>query len=1261
MQFVKNGPEVPDRLLQAHEDGRVVFFCGAGISYPAKLPGFNELVKKIYEFLGETPNDIERTAIKSGQFDTAIGLLESRIVGGRDLVRRSLVDVLNPNLEAKNALATHESLLTLSCCKKNGHVRLVTTNFDRIFEKIIENWNMDIERYQAPLLPIPKRHWTGIVYLHGLLPNTFNDRANNRLVLSSGDFGLAYLNERWAARFVSELFRSYTVCFVGYSINDPILRYMMDALAADRLLGESPPEMFAFGSYSSSKEKEIAKEWKAKNVTPILYKTHSRHFYLHQTIREWAKTYYDGIRGKERIVVESAITKPQSSTVEDNFVSRVLWALSDPSGLPAKRFAGNKHLDPVPLIEWLEVFNEKRYGYLDLVQFGVHDLKNRDEKFAFSFFNRPMPNHLMPHMSLVENGFSHQNLDDIMTNLSPWFTRHLNEPKLILWFANQGGQLHPFLAKLIESELEYFANLERDGKKDEIATILKYSANAIPSSQMYKYWVLLLTGRIDSSNNKFEIYQWMNRFKQDGLTPALKMQLRELLSPKISLRKSIYIKNDTEKFNPDTSIDWELRLASDHVHSALGELSKETRWQTILPQMFDDFTILLRDAFELKAELGRANNLADLSYIVQPSISEHPQNRKYDDWTALIDLTRDAWLATSVQNPEQACLAAENWQFHQYPIFRRLMFFAATQISVIPPSHGLCWLLSDNFHWLWSAETKREAIRLIVILGSHLNKNELLELELAIIKGPPKELFRADVELDRLKQIRDREIWLRLTKLKMNNIELSKETLTKLKELETDYPLWTIAQDDSDEFSFWMGNGEEFRCFKQTPENRKELANWLKENPGDDWSEEDDWQKRCRNNFSRTITALCILSKADFWPAERWRQALQAWSDDKYVTRSWRYVAPILVKTPDKALSLISHELGYWLKTIAKVALIYHEDVFFDLCQRLLKLDYPEIKFDDPIMAAINHPVGYVTQAILSWWFEHKLQDRQAIPPKISKILTELSDPSIEKFRLAQVLIASNAITLFRVDPDWSSKYLLNLFSWGSPIIDARLAWEGFLWTPRLYYPFIETIKADLLKTATYFESLGKNSQQQYAAFITYLSLDRGEKFSANELRDVYQALPTAGLEIAAQTLARAQESAAEQREVYWDNRIVPFWKSIWPKSHEVASQNISKELVRLCIASGDRFPNAISLMLPWLKPVQNIITSIHWLHDSKHCTNFPEQALDLLDAIIGDSLWSSNELGDCLSEIEVSNPKLAQDYKFRRLYQIWEKHKSNK
>lgn len=92
MQFVKDGPEIPERLLQAHEDGRVVFFCGAGISFPARLPSFARLVKWLYCDLGVNPNPVQKAAIKAGQLDTAVGLLETEIAGGRQRVRNALPD-----------------------------------------------------------------------------------------------------------------------------------------------------------------------------------------------------------------------------------------------------------------------------------------------------------------------------------------------------------------------------------------------------------------------------------------------------------------------------------------------------------------------------------------------------------------------------------------------------------------------------------------------------------------------------------------------------------------------------------------------------------------------------------------------------------------------------------------------------------------------------------------------------------------------------------------------------------------------------------------------------------------------------------------------------------------------------------------------------------------------------------------------------------------------------------------------------------------
>lgn len=298
------------------------------------------------------------------------------------------------------------------------------------------------------MLPVPKSRWNGLAYLHGLLPATPKTSDLDSLVVSSGDFGLAYLTERWAAHFVGELFRNYTVCFVGYSINDPVLRYMMDALAADRLLGESPIEAFAFGSYSKGKEEEQTNEWKAKNVTPILYREHHHHRYLHRTLQAWADTYRDGVLGKERIVTQYAPIKPQASTQQDDFVGRVLWALSDSRGLPAKRFAG---LHPVPPLEWLEPLAATRFGDGDLARFGVQPDASEDDKLAFSLMCRPAPYARGPRMALVYRshvGASHW--DAVMHQLARWLIRHLDDPKLILWVAKQGGALHSDFAWLIE-------------------------------------------------------------------------------------------------------------------------------------------------------------------------------------------------------------------------------------------------------------------------------------------------------------------------------------------------------------------------------------------------------------------------------------------------------------------------------------------------------------------------------------------------------------------------------------------------------------------------------------------------------------------------------------------------------------------------------------------------------------------------------------------------------------------------------------------
>lgn len=1253
MQFVRHGPDIPERLLQAHEDGRVVFFCGAGISYPARLPGFAGLVDKVYEALGATPSAVQKAAIQAGQFDTAIGLLEADIVGSREKVRRALAGILTPDLSAANATTTHEALLTLGKCR-NGQTRLITTNFDRLFEEVIAAKSLPIERFKAPLLPVPKNRWDGLVYLHGLLSAAPTASELDRLVISSGDFGLAYLTERWAARFVSELFRNYTVCFVGYSINDPVLRYMTDALAADRLLGESSPEMFAFGSYSNGKKEEQSNEWRAKNVTPILYSMGYWHADLHETLRAWAETYRDGVRGKERIVVECAMAPPLASAGQDDFVGRLLWALSDPEGIPARRFA---ELDPVPSLDWLEHLSGDRYRQADLGRSGVPPRTSVDDKLTFSLTHRPLPYPLAPSMCIVDAGARGSRWDEVMKQLARWLIRHLDDPALLLWLVKHGGQLHDDLVWWVEHRLDELARLERDGKTAEtaeLARIREGAPNAIPGPLMRTLWRLLLTGRVKSWRSGFDLDRWHQRFKRDGFSATVRLELRETLMPRVSLREPYRLQDDIGQSTEPTKItdlaEWELVLSTDHVHSLLRDLHKNERWTAALPELLSDFTALLRDALDLMRELGGAEDKNDWSYVQQPSIGEHPQNRKFHDWTALIDLTRDAWLATSSQSRERAARAAESWWYTPYPLFRRLAFFAAAQGNVVPVRRALDWLLADNHWWLWSGETAREVMRLLVALAPKLDAEMLRELELALLDGPPPDMFKVEIKPERWNKIRDREIWLRLAKIADTGTALDATTKEQLAALSARYPQWQLAPDQRDEFPFWTGDGDKLIDVVVTPRRRRDLIQWLKEHPTTDAWQEDDWRQRCRDNFATTACALCALAKEGVWPTDRWREALQAWSEEKLLKRSWRYMAPILANAPDDPLKALADGVSRWLQSIAKT-FEGHDTLFFALSRRLLAFDHEDsVATDDPVLRALNHPVGQVTEALLHWWYRGSLEDGQGLPDEIKPIFIELCDTGIDKFIHGRVLLAANVIALFRFDREWAEHHLLSLFEWQRSDVEARAAWEGFLWSPRLYRPLMEVLKPAFLDTARHYAELSKHDGQ-YASLLTFAALDRGDTFTVAELADATRALPQDGLHEAAQALVRALEGAGDQRADYWTNRVAPYLHAIWPNTRDKISPAIAESFARLCIAAKDAFPMALNRLRNWLQSLTNPGVPVYRLHETGLCRDFPDEALDFLSLVIRDKTqWPPLYLDECLKAIGDARPELKTDQRFDQL-----------
>lgn len=1270
MQFIANGPDIPDELLRAHEEGQVVFFCGAGISYPAGLPGFKGLVDQIYDQIGTTRSAIEEDAYGREQFDATLDLLERRLPGQRMPVRQALMQALKPKLRRKGATETHSALLRLAR-NGEGRLRLVTTNFDRVFDTAAKRTGQLFQSYSAPMLPIPKNsRWDGLVYLHGMLPSKTDETALNRLVITSGDFGLAYLTERWAARFVSELFRNYVVCFVGYSINDPVLRYMMDALAADRMLGEITPKAWALGDFAPGKEEDKTIEWEAKGVTPILYEVQPGshdHSALHKTLHVWGETYRDGVMGKERIVVSHALARPSASTRQDDFVGRMLWALSDKSGLPAQQFA---NFNPVPSLDWLlDAFSEERYRHSDLNRFGVPPSDEADPKLKFSLVHRPTPYSLAPPMLLVANGNRNSQWDPVMFQLARWLLRHLNDPQLILWIAHRGGQLHDRWSWLIDNRLNELASLERDGKITELDEIRSDSPNAVPSPHMRTLWRFLLGGRIKSPWTDPDLYRWKERLQRDGFNATLRIELRKMLAPKVALRKPLRWEQELQAVDSPRTfrdlVDWEVVLAADHVRSTFRD-ADDARWNAALPSLLDDFQQLLCDALDLLSELGEANGRTDRSHWDMPSISEHRQNRGFRDWVSLIEFLRDAWLAINRVDAARASRIALEWFEYPYPTFKRLAFFAANNNNCIAPEKWIEWLLSDGAWWLWAVDTQREVFRLLVLQSNRLGRSSQDDLEAAILSGPPREMYDDDLTPERWTGLVQRKIWLTLSKLAASGIELSAISTEKLEELSTAHPHWQLAANERDEFSHWMsGTGdpdyERSRQIDLAPSKRKDLLQWLKQTPSEDQRfNEDNWRDVSRRHLLNTLCALDDLAQEGIWPSSRWREALQVWSENGRVLRSWRYAAPLVLRMPDAVLLEVAHSVTFWLKSVSRSTKL-HETLLLALCRRVLDLPIDPgtgmtqngEPLVEPVTEAINHPIGHVTEALLNVWLDRQPNDNDTLPSEIEPIFSLLCNTKVARFRHGRVLLGSRLIALFRVDRPWTELHLLPLFYWSTDRYEARGVWEGFLWSPRLYRPLLVAFKQQFLETAHHYDELGDHAQQ-YAAFLTYAALGPIEEYSLEEFRVALSALPPKGLQESAQALSQALEGAADKREEYWKNRIQPFWQYVWPKTRDSVTPRIVESLIRMSLSAGNEFPSALRAIRDWLSPVEHPHFIVKRLHESGLCRQYPAHALDLLGGTIDDQPWAPRELDLCLQQIVQASPELAADARYRRLQEYF-------
>ncbi len=291
--------DIPQPIIDARKQGRLVLFAGAGVSIdaPSEYPNFLDLAKEIGGAAFPKP--------ENEPVDRYLGRLEQEglAVHERVKLRLSRPDSLPNNL--------HQSIVRLF--GRTDAIRIVTTNFDDHFRvAATEVFGNAPEIYRAPALPLGD-DFIGIVHLHGSVCDD-----ERTLVLTDADFGRAYLTQGWARRFVQRLFAEFVVLFVGYSHQDLPLLYLARGISA-----ASPgPGRYALTSPESDTD------WRYLGITPVHYPIRAapqaEHGALGECLAKWAEVANLGSLGIEEEIRKIVISDRPETPEESDFLKQAL-------------------------------------------------------------------------------------------------------------------------------------------------------------------------------------------------------------------------------------------------------------------------------------------------------------------------------------------------------------------------------------------------------------------------------------------------------------------------------------------------------------------------------------------------------------------------------------------------------------------------------------------------------------------------------------------------------------------------------------------------------------------------------------------------------------------------------------------------------------------------------------------------------------------------------------------------------------------------
>ncbi|MEZ6992325.1 MULTISPECIES: SIR2 family protein [unclassified Aeromonas] len=1271
MRFFADGPSIPDLLLERCDSGRVVFLCGAGVSIPSKMPDFVELTRYVVDFFDPSPDSGimqafepwidarlgEKAGIKT-PLDQIFNMLHQEY--GREEVNALVTE----RLQASNGTVTlgreHELIKRISS-RQPGIPQIVTTNFDRLFEL----GGSHLTCHVPPAFPNLSlgASLDGITYLHGRLSDIGGEQHD--YVLSSADFGRAYLSEGWATNFIRSLIEHFTVVLVGYQAEDPPVKYLLQGLNHDGQFDCS--RLYAF---DKGRAEDIEVKWRDRGVTAIAYEDYS---HLWQTLAAWAERADEPRKWRASIIAMSRQDPKELTPHERGQVAHVLRTVQG-----ARLFS---EAEPKPHPEWVCVMDanirsakpDRRDDYDESnAQFDPRIAYGLDDDPIVGFESAPVQGISNDNLLVWHDGDDNphdfhrlggrQAEGSEMTprrleHLINWVCKSIDSPVLAWWSIRQNG-LHPRLIQQVERQVGYLKE---------------------PHLRVRHIWNLILEYHRDPRNRQWngDWFDLKERINEEGWTASVLREFRRVTTPRLEIKSPFGL----ARFKPPC-LDWEVIDLSHLGEWDVVFLERHGEDLDIPDELLPQVVGILEQ--QLIVASGLLNDIETV-YFQTPSCylnRETDGSKHITESAEVMTWFVQCFDRMAAKWPELARAHATTWSTTDRFFFRKLKLYAFSKTEAFEASYVVEELLSLDQETFWDRNIVREILFLLVDRWCEFAQESRNQLIDRIFEGPSQPTHCSDEEYLGL---RDSVVASYTRYLELQGCELTADRSERLDELLKSISGWsdnwaTSAVVEGGSHTSWVGTDEKPDALIDLPVN--EVVFRAKEElkrDFDHFTERRPFTGLVKVNPRKALSALTIAAKTNDYPEVFWSAMLNELPTD-ISPRLRRVLLNRAALLPQVVIIKLRYTLCRWLNQNFVAVLEFDDGLCWKLYDHIIDAilnggeeavtsALGEVRRGGKVIQqsrrtlahAINSPIGMCAEALLHAVSSEKHEAESLIPTHIKSRFERLFMAPGEGSAHAVSVVCRQLNWFMFIDPAWTKDCLIPMLNFEHSASEP--AWNGFLRGNTPSVPLVDCIKPLLLGLIPWLERFSwENDFSVVAAkWLGAMRVFYQDESSALSRREMRSALRVMSDDTRNRFISWLG-LVGQKNENGWVKYVIPLIGEDWPRERRYRTSSSMKAWVGLLDDTGDSFPAVYEVIKKLLVPVE---TDAHVfyrftleINDKKSITRqFPETMLDLINRVTPQAITRpSYELLKVLALIVEAKPDLTSDPRYLRLIDLVER-----